>query len=238
MDLILTAAMATDIGRVRTNNEDSAFAGRHLVAVADGIGGLPAGELASKIAIQALSPLDAEVPDEPLPSLRKAVQAANGRILEAADTDPATEGMGTTVTALLLTPAGLGLVHVGDSRAYRLRDETLAQLTKDDTFVQSLVDEGVLTPADARVHPRRSLVTQAVQGHAFVATYELLTPQPGDRFLLCSDGLSDVVGDDEIGAILAEHPDPYGCAASLVSAALGGGGPDNVTVVVADVTHR
>ena len=235
MDLILSAAMATDIGRVRTNNEDSAFAGRHLVAVADGIGGLPAGELASRIAIDALATLEEADLDNPLPALRKAVNAANGRILDLADANPAVDGMGTTVTALLLTPGGLGLVHVGDSRAYRLRSGTLEQVTKDDTFVQTLVDEGVLTPADARVHPRRSLVTQAVQGHDFIATYEMLSTGPGDRFLLCSDGLSDVISDDEIGAILAEHPDPYGCAASLVSAALAGGGPDNVTVVVADI---
>ncbi len=235
MDLILNAAVATDIGRVRTNNEDSAFAGRRLVVVADGIGGLPAGELASRIAVDALAPLEEETVDDPRPPLRRAVQEANRQILDAAGENPATEGMGTTVTALLLAPAGLGLVHVGDSRAYQFRDGTITQITKDDTFVQSLVDEGVLTPADARVHPRRSLVTQAVQGHDFIASYDLITPQPGDRFLLCSDGLSDVVDDDEIGTILHEHHDPYGCAASLVSAALSAGGPDNVTVIVANV---
>ena len=237
MDLILSAAMATDIGRVRTNNEDSAFAGRRLAAVADGIGGLPAGELASRIAITALAPLEDIDSSDPLIDLRGAIQAANRSISDIADADPATEGMGTTVTALPLAPTGLGLVHVGDSRAYLLRAGRLEQVTKDDTFVQSLVDEGVLSQADARVHPRRSLVTQAVQGHEFIATYELLTARSGDRFLLCSDGLSDVVDDDEISAILAEHPDPYGCAASLVSAALAAGGPDNITVVVADVQH-
>src|SRR5215831_4336040 len=125
MDLILSAAMATDIGRVRTNNEDSAFAGRHLVAVADGIGGLPAGELASQIAIDALATLEEADLDSPLPALRKAVNAANGRILDLSDANPAVDGMGTTVTAMLLTSGGLGLVHVGDSRAYRLRSGTL-----------------------------------------------------------------------------------------------------------------
>jgi protein phosphatase len=235
MSLTLRAAVATHVGRVRTNNEDSAFAGRCLVAVADGIGGLPAGELASGIAIEALARLEKAAVNDPLPPLREALQQANDRILKLANADPATDGMGTTVTALLLTPAGLGLVHVGDSRAYLLRDATLEQITKDDTFVQSLVDEGVLSPAAARVHPRRSVVTQAVQGHEFVATYDKLNPRVGDRFLLCSDGLSDVVGDDEIDSILASQPDPSRCAKRLVSAALGAGGPDNVTVVVADV---
>src|SRR5262245_6093698 len=132
MHLTLSAAMATDIGRVRTNNEDSSFAGRRLVAVADGIGGLPAGELASQIAIAALQPLEAADVIDPLPALRKAVQAANARILELSDSNPAVEGMGTTVTALLLAPGGLGLVHVGDSRAYRLRAgaSRVEQITK------------------------------------------------------------------------------------------------------------
>jgi protein phosphatase len=235
MTLIMHAATATDIGRVRTNNEDSAFAGRYLIAVADGIGGLPAGELASEIAIQALAPLDEARPEDPLPPLRAAVEAANRKIMEFAAGDPATEGMGTTVTAMLLAPAGFGLAHVGDSRAYRLRDATLWQITKDDTFVQTLVDEGVLTPAAARVHPRRSLVTQAVQGHAFTGTWDLLTPRIGDRFLLCSDGLSDVVNDEDLAIILRGHPDRQRCADALVAAALAGGGPDNITVVVADI---
>jgi serine/threonine protein phosphatase PrpC len=235
MTLILRAATATDVGRVRTNNEDSAFAGRRLVVVADGIGGLPAGELASDIAIRALAPLDQAELDDPLPSLRRAVEAANRRIMEIAERDPATEGMGTTVTALLLAGSGLGLAHVGDSRAYRLRGGVLSQVTKDDTFVQTLVDEGYLTPADARVHPRRSLVTQAVQGHDFTGTYELLTPRAGDRFLICSDGLSDVVSDEEITAHLRGHPDRRRCAEALVAAALAAGGPDNVTVIVADL---
>jgi protein phosphatase len=235
MDLFLNAAAATDIGLVRTNNEDSSFAGQRLVAVADGIGGLPAGELASQIVIEAFTPLEDEHVDEPLPALRRALRQANGRILDVACANPEAVGMGTTATAMLLAPSGLGLVHVGDSRAYRFRQGRITQVTKDDTLVQTLVDEGVLTPAAARVHPRRSLVTQAVQGHEFVAAYELLTPEPKDRFLLCSDGLSDVVTDGEIAQILGEHADPYGCAASLVSAALLAGGPDNVTVVVADV---
>jgi protein phosphatase len=235
MDLTLRTAVATDIGRVRTNNEDSAYAGRFLAAVADGIGGLPAGELASDLAIQALGPLEHYAGDDPVTVLRDAVEAANQRIIDIADDDPATEGMGTTVTALLLTPSGLGLAHVGDSRAYQWRAGRLTQVTKDDTFVQSLVDEGVLTPAAARMHPRRSLVTQAVQGHDFVATYRLLAVQPGDRFMLCSDGLSDVVADDVLAELLGQHADPAEAAQALVGAALAAGGPDNITVVVADV---
>jgi protein phosphatase len=235
MKLILNTVTVTDVGRARANNEDAAFSGRYLIAVADGIGGLPAGELASEIAISALAPLEEAQPLDPLPPLRAAVEAANERILEIAQRDPATEGMGTTVTALLLTPTGVGLAHVGDSRAYRLRNGALSQITKDDTFVQTLVDEGMLTPAAARVHPRRSLVTQAVQGHAFTGTWDLLEPRVGDRFLLCSDGLSDVVSDYDLEIVLRTHSDPRRCAEALVSAALQAGGPDNVTVVVADV---
>ncbi len=236
MNLILDAAMATDIGRVRTNNEDSAYCGRRLVAVADGIGGLPAGELASDIVIRGLAPLERTSTGDPVASMRRAIEAANQRILEIADADPTTEGMGTTVTALLLTDAGLGLFHVGDSRCYRYRGGTLTQITKDDTFVQTLVDEGLLTAADARVHPRRSLVTQAVQGYDFTATSDLLVPAVGDRFVLCSDGLSDVVTDDKLAGVVRAYPRPQACANHLVAAALANGGPDNVTVIVADVT--
>lgn len=236
MSLLLRAVTATNLGLVRNNNEDSAFAGRHLVAVADGIGGLPAGELASEIVISALRVLDqATRVDDPAGLLRATVEAANRSIRQVADSDPAREGMGTTVTALLLQGETLGLVHVGDSRCYLLRDGVLTQVTKDDTFVQSLVDEGMLRPEEARFHPRRSLVTQAVQGHDYTATVEVLAPKLGDRFLLCSDGLSDVVTDEAIGSTLARISDAAACADELILLALAAGGPDNITAVIADV---
>jgi serine/threonine protein phosphatase PrpC len=245
MGLILSAAAVTDRGLIRTNNEDSAYAGRRIVAVADGVGGAPAGELASGITIRCLTPLehapDPPHPDEPVASLRAAVDAANRAIHQAAESNPANEGMGTTVTALLLCvdhtgEARMGLLHVGDSRCYLYRGAKLSQITKDDTFVQSLVDHGVLSAEDARTHPRRSLVTQAVQGLGLTPACDVLRPRRGDRFLLCSDGLSDVVTDDAIGQVMSSDPDPRQCAERLVKLALAAGAPDNVTVVVADVT--
>jgi protein phosphatase len=236
MSLILRSAAVSDVGLVRSNNEDSAHAGSRLLAIADGIGGLPAGELASDIVIRALAPLDASADGaDPVSLLRTAVIAANERIREAAEEQPSRTGMGTTVTALLLSGERLGMVHVGDSRAYRFRDGTLTQLTKDDTFVQSLVDQGVLTPEDARRHPQRSLVTRAVQGERVDPYCIELTPRVADRFLLCSDGLSDFVIDDLIAQALTAYADSQQSAEALVKLALQAGGPDNVTVIIGDL---
>lgn len=238
--MILRAAAASDPGRVRTNNEDCVHAGRRLVAVADGIGGLPAGEIASDIVIRALAALDGgPAAGEPQRALRKAVDAANQEIRRSTQANPANDGMGTTVTAVLLAgDAGdrVGLLHVGDSRAYLLRDGGLTQLTRDDTYVQALVDQGVLTPEGARNHPQRSLVTRAVHGEHLAPTCQLLPVQLGDRLLLCSDGLSDIVAEPVIGLTLHSYPDSQECAEQLVKLALQAGAPDNVTVVVADVT--
>lgn len=239
MDLIVNAATVTDVGLVRSNNEDSAHAGRRVFAVADGVGGMPAGEVASAIVIRALAELDGEVAPEadPLALLGRAVESANRQIREAGAANPAHDGMGTTVTALLVAGDQIALVHVGDSRCYRLRDGALAQLTRDDTFVQDLVDHGVLTVAQARTHPRRSLVTQAVQGIDVAPALSLVTPDPGDRFLLCSDGLSDAVTDEAIAELLRDVSDPQECAERLVRLALAAGAGDNVTVLVADVSR-
>ncbi len=247
MSLLLDAAAVSDLGLVRGNNEDSAFAGRRLVAVADGIGGMPAGELASEIAIRTLAPLEDE-PDviDPVSRLRAAADAANRKIREATESNPETDGMGTTITALLLADlaadgrgAGtIGLLHVGDSRCYLGRDGDMSQVTKDDTFVQALVDQGVLSAEDARHHPRRSLVIQAVVGQDLSPTCEVLAARPRDRFLVCSDGLSDVVTDDAIARVLLSDLDPRTCGERLVRLALDAGAPDNVTVIVADVVER
>jgi PPM family protein phosphatase len=237
MSLILRAAAVSDLGLARSNNEDAAHAGLRLLAVADGIGGMPAGELASDIVIRALARLDkAPDPGDPVATLRTAVDAANLKIRESADSDPTHDGMGTTVTALLLSGDQIGLLHVGDSRAYLWRDRALTQLTRDDTFVQGLVDQGVLTSAEARSHPRRSLVTQAVQGHDYQPSSRLIVPKVNDRFLLCSDGLSDVVTDDAIAEALGSYRDPKRCSQRLVDLALRAGAPDNVTAVIGDIT--
>ncbi|HEU4425993.1 MAG TPA: protein phosphatase 2C domain-containing protein [Pilimelia sp.] len=236
MNLILRAACVSDLGLVRENNEDTAYAGTRLLAVADGVGGAPAGELASDIAIRTLSALEAEGEStDPLAALDAALDSANLLIRQAAEADRGHEGLGTTLTAALLSGDRLALLHVGDSRGYMLRDGRLEQLTKDETYVQALVDQGVLTPEQARTHPHRSLVTQAVQGKALTPARATLTVAPGDRLLLCSDGLSDVVTDGVIAQAMQAYAAPQECAGQLVKLALQGGARDNVTAVVADV---
>ncbi|WP_434742467.1 PP2C family protein-serine/threonine phosphatase [Micromonospora sp. SH-82] len=237
MTLILRSAIINDVGLVRTNNEDSALAGDRLVAVADGMGGLPAGELASEIVIRILDELTPPTgPTEAADSLAAVVSTANQRIRAAITADPAREGMGTTLTAALLAGDTLVLAQVGDSRCYLLRDHELTQLTRDDTFVQALVDQGALTRAQARQHPQRSLVTRAVQGADAPPAIGTLTVYEADRLLLCSDGLSDYVDDEAILAALGTYCDRQHCGEQLVKLAHQAGAPDNVTVVVTDVT--
>jgi len=238
----LRAVAMTDIGRIRQNNEDSMYAGSQLLVVADGIGGGPAGELASDIVIRALSPLEeashTDEASDPTSELLAALEVANRDIRQAVAEDPSRAGMGTTVTAILLVSDRIFLLHVGDSRAYLLRDDELQRLTRDDTFVQDLVDQGLLTAEEARHHPRRSLITRAVHGNSQMkVTCRELAPQVADRLLLCSDGLSDVVTDETIATLLRSHPDRKECARQLVDAALESGGPDNITVVIADVVE-
>ena len=166
MTLILRAVSLSDPGLVRTNNEDEAHAGGRLIAVADGMGGLPAGEVASRIAITAMAALEwAPTDDAPAVALAGAVAATTRQIRALVDEDPTREGMGTTMTAVLLAGAVLVVAHIGDSRGYLLRGGVLQPLTRDDTFVQELVEQGTLSPAEARRHPQRSLVTRAVQAY-------------------------------------------------------------------------
>jgi protein phosphatase len=238
MTFAVRAVAATDQGLVRSNNEDSLFVGVRLLVVADGMGGLPAGELASDILVQALAVVD-DLPDtgEPLQDMLAALQIANERIEAAVADDDARDGMGTTVTAILLSGDRVAALNVGDSRCYLVRDSELTQLTRDDTYVQALVDQGVLSPDDARRHPQRALVTQAVQGGPFRPAGRMVPVRLGDRFLLCSDGLTDYVDDEEIAATLLAHEDRKTCAAELVHRTLDAGAPDNVTVIVADITE-
>jgi PPM family protein phosphatase len=236
MTFAVRAVAATDQGLVRSNNEDAVFVGTRLFVVADGMGGLPAGELASDILVQALAVVD-DMPDsgEPLQDMLAALQKANERIEAAIADDDARDGMGTTVTALMLSGDRVAALNVGDSRCYLVRDGELTQLTRDDTYVQALVDQGVLTPDDARRHPQRALVTQAVQGGPFRPAGRMIPIEAGDRFLLCSDGLTDYVTDDVIGTTLRTYEDRQACAAELIARTLEAGAPDNVTVIVCDV---
>ena len=235
MTLVLRYAARSDRGLVRANNEDSVYAGARLLALADGMGGHAAGEVASQLVIAALAHLDDDEPGGDLLSkLDAAVREGNSAIAAHVEADPELEGMGTTLTAILFAGNRLGLVHIGDSRGYLLRDGELTQITKDDTFVQTLVDEGRITLEEAHSHPQRSLIMRALTGHEVEPTLIMREARAGDRYLLCSDGLSDPVSHETILDAL-RVPDVAESADRLIELALRGGGPDNVTVVVADV---
>ena len=237
MTLVLRYAARSDRGLVRANNEDSVYAGARLLALADGMGGHAAGEVASQLVIAALAHLDDDEPGGDLLSkLDSAVREGNSAIAAHVEADPELEGMGTTLTAILFAGNRLGLVHIGDSRGYMLRDGELSQITKDDTFVQTLVDEGRITAEEAHSHPQRSLIMRALTGHEVEPTLIMREARAGDRYLLCSDGLSDPVSHDTIlEALQIDHVAES--ADRLIELALRGGGPDNVTVVVADVSE-
>ncbi len=235
MSLVLRYAARSDRGLVRANNEDSVYAGARLLALADGMGGHAAGEVASQLVIAALAHLDDDEPGgDLLAKLDSAVRSGNAAIAAQVEAEPELEGMGTTLTAILFAGDRIGLVHIGDSRGYLLRDGELTQITKDDTFVQTLVDEGRITREEAHSHPQRSLIMRALTGHEVEPTLTIREARAGDRYLLCSDGLSDPVSDDTILEAL-QIPDVAEAAYRLIELALRGGGPDNVTVVVADV---
>jgi PPM family protein phosphatase len=228
MSVILRTAAISDRGKARENNEDAVHAGPRLIAVADGIGGGPSGEVASGIVIRELAALE-----NGSGSLDEAVGAANQRLREAVESDSELEGMGTTLTAIVVADDGLRLAHIGDSRAYLWRDGRLTQVSRDDTFVQGLVDQGILSAEEARDHPQRALVTKAMHGATIEPSFVPLTPRAGDRYLLCSDGLSDYVDNEAIARTLSSYHDLDECAHALVALALAAGAPDNVTVVVA-----
>lgn len=235
MSLVLRYAARSDRGLVRSNNEDSVYAGARLLALADGMGGHAAGEVASQLVIAALAHLDDDEPGgDLLGKLDAAVQEGNAAIAAYVGQHPELEGMGTTLTTILFAGPRLGMAHIGDSRGYLLRDGELSQITKDDTFVQTLVDEGRITLDEAHSHPQRSLIMRALTGHEVEPTLTMREAQAGDRYLLCSDGLSDPVSDETIHEAL-EIPDVDEAALRLIELALRGGGPDNITVVVADV---
>jgi protein phosphatase len=239
MTLTLRYAARSDRGLIRSGNQDSVYAGPRLLAVADGMGGMAAGDVASNIVIATMAPLDEDVPGNAMiDTLRGAVDLANQQIRDAVEENPAMEGMGTTLTAMLFSGSKMGMVHIGDSRAYIVRDGEFAQVTKDDTYVQMLVDEGRISLEEANSHPQRSLLTRALDGRDADPEYSVRQVKTGDRYLLCSDGLSGVVSAETIESTLREYVDPNQCAGRLIELALRGGGPDNITVIVADVTDE
>jgi protein phosphatase len=235
MTLVLRYAARSDRGLVRQNNQDAVYAGPRLLALADGMGGHAAGDMAAKVMIAAFAPLDDDEPgNDLLDQLHEATLAGNAAISELVREEPEREGMGTTLTAVLFGGNKIGLVHVGDSRAYLLRDGVFSQITHDDTFVQSLIDEGRISEHEASHHPQRSLLLKALTGHEVEPTFTVREAFAGDRYLLCSDGLSGVVSAETLAEGLT-IPEPQACADRLIELALRGGGPDNITCIVADV---
>ncbi|MEU3271826.1 protein phosphatase 2C domain-containing protein [Saccharomonospora sp. NPDC006951] len=245
----LRYAMGSDVGQRRSANEDSAYATGRLLAVADGMGGHAAGEVASAEAIGAIRELDdrlsaraparendsddGEGPD-PLAELGEAVAVAASRLSTRVAEDEELAGMGTTLTAMLWQGTTFGLAHIGDSRCYLRREGELRQLTKDHTMVQTLVDEGQIPAELAARHPSRSVLIRALlAGSAGEPDLSLHTAEPGDRYLLCSDGLTDVATAEEIGGILDSAADPLEAVRGLIDLANEAGGPDNITCVVA-----
>ncbi|HET6967443.1 MAG TPA: protein phosphatase 2C domain-containing protein, partial [Ornithinibacter sp.] len=231
-------AARSDVGMVRSNNEDSGYAGPHLLAMADGMGGHAGGDVASSTVIAALVDLD----DEALggrdlsQALLDRVLAANADLGDAVHADARLDGMGTTLIAILRARDKIVLAHIGDSRAFMAREGVVTQITKDHSFVQNLVDEGRITAEEAQTHPQRSLVTRVLTGAADDEP-DLVVRQGriGDRYLICSDGLTDYVARDTVDDVLLTVADPGDCADRLVALALRAGAPDNVTVVVADL---
>lgn len=237
MPLTLRFAVRSDKGLVRESNEDSVYAASHLLVVADGMGGHAAGEIASAAVVARMARIaPVGLGDDPSPALLAGIAAGNEDIARTVAERPELEGMGTTVTAVLLTSDGrFALSNVGDSRTYLLRGGELSRLTRDDSLVQTLMDKGRISEAEAAVHPHRSVVTRAVVGDATLEpSVSLLTAAPGDRLLLCSDGLSDLVPQEELARVL-QRPDREEAAGDLVELALCAGGSDNVSVIVADV---
>ena len=238
MAIALHYAARSDVGLVRQENQDSGYAGPHLLVVADGMGGHAAGDVASSIAIGEMVSLDGENPgaDEALDLLAEALRTANHELREAVQRQPELQGMGTTVTALLRTGNKIAVAHIGDSRAYLLRDGTLTQITHDHSFVQSLIDEGRITEAEAEGHPQRSLVTRVLTGQQDdEPDLAMREARIGDRYLVCSDGLSGFVARDTIEEILLKARPPGATADLLVELAMRAGAPDNVTCIIGDV---
>ncbi|MBM0262889.1 protein phosphatase 2C domain-containing protein [Corynebacterium macginleyi] len=238
MTLNLNFFAKSDRGLIRGNNEDSGYAGSHLLILADGMGGHAAGEVASQLMVNHLEILDQDPGKEDMEALlAAAADDANDAISAHVTAHPETKGMGTTLTTMLFNGTTFGVCHVGDSRGYVLRDGKLEQITKDDTYVQSLVDTGELAAEDVSSHPQKSLILKAYTGRAVEPTLFTFEAKVGDRILLCSDGLSDPVTASTIETALSQGSIEQ-AGSTLVDLAIRSGGPDNVTVVIGEVTEE
>lgn len=238
MSVQLRFAAFSDVGLVRSNNQDSGYASPNLLVLADGMGGAAGGDIASSVTVGHLAAIDHDIysADDLLPILREAITDAHEDLMDRAVEDPDLAGMGTTCIAVLRSSNKLAMVHIGDSRAYLLRDGRLTQVTHDHTLVQFLVDHGQLTPEEAETHPKRNVIMRALGDTSGEVELDESVREavPGDRWLLCSDGLFGVVAHDTIEHTLA-HNDITTAGESLIDLALAGGAPDNVTVVIAEV---
>ncbi len=238
----LRYAAISDVGRVRKDNQDSGYAGPWLLAVCDGVGGAARGDLASATAIGQLRKIDGKpsstASDDMRGQVAGALHRANDRIAELVDDDPALSGTSTTATLALFDGTKMTFGHIGDSRAYLFRGEGISQVTKDHTFVQSLIDAGRITEEDARTHPNKNLILKAIDGvHDIDADLFDIVLEQGDRLLLCSDGASGVLDDGRLADILSMGTPDY-AAVELVRASLEAGTNDNVTCIVADVVEE
>ncbi|MFD4421947.1 PP2C family protein-serine/threonine phosphatase [Agromyces sp. NPDC058484] len=239
MATVKASAAVSHVGRIRSNNQDSGYAGRHLFLVADGMGGHAGGDVASAIATRRIAEADAlfDSPADAAANLEGALIAANRQLAETVAEHSELTGMGTTVSALLIDGDRVVISHIGDSRIYLLRSGELSQISTDHTFVQRLVDAGRITAEEAMVHPRRSVLMRVlgdVESSPEIDSMVLDT-RAGDRWMLCSDGLSGVVSFDELHELLSADAGAKQIADRLVKASLDGGAPDNVTVVVVDM---
>ena len=230
------------VGLVRQGNEDSGFVSAQLIAVADGMGGHAAGEVASRIAVKVLQSLTPALTSEDIDEdsiedlLMHSLHSIDSEISVVTDEDNEKRGMGTTLTALLIRDKYISLLHVGDSRCYRLRGNTLEQLSSDHTVIQELLDQGAISAAEAVEHPQRSMLTQALRGDGDVTpVLQMYEIKKGDRYLLCSDGLSGVLTEKEIKVGLKKS-DKDEAVKFLVDATYINGAPDNVTVIIADIS--
>jgi len=233
------AHAVSDVGLARSNNQDSGYSGRGLYVVADGMGGHAGGDVASAIAIRGLAALDRDYDSAPEAenAIRRGFVEAQEAIADMVAEHPELAGMGTTVSALALVGDLAVIAHIGDSRIYRLRDGALEQMTSDHTFVQRLVETGRITPEEAAHHPRRSVLMRVLGDIDQVPEVdsEIVETRPGDRWMLCSDGLSSYVSEADIRRALQSRPTPEAAAEQLLRDALGVGAPDNVTIVVVDI---
>lgn len=238
MSLHIKYAAFSDIGLVRKSNQDAGYASANLLAVADGMGGAAGGDIASSVVISHLSQIDdTHQAEDLLPLLNATLDVAHEELIDRSREKKELSGLGTTCVAILRTSNKLAMVHIGDSRAYLLRNGKLTQITHDHTLVQYLVDRGELTPEEAENHPKRNVIMRAIGDlpEPIELDESIREAVPGDRWLLCSDGLFGVVSDDTIEETLLKYPDLDECGEQLINLALAGGAPDNVTVVLADV---